>query len=101
LTKSQFASVLGLAAWAFGRHVLAAVLDDVENFAVGAILQSGGSVKSAIVSFMSLAVSPWPSPSFPWHLAQSRVAYEPGGLRAACMGLGEAVGDFRLLTADS
>jgi uncharacterized protein len=34
-------------------------------------LSVAGSVKSAILSFMSVAVSPLPSPSLPWHMTQS------------------------------
>ena len=50
-----------------------AVLDNVEDLAIGTVLGVAGSVKSTILRFISVAVSPFASPSLPWHRAQARV----------------------------
>jgi hypothetical protein len=69
-----------------------AVLDDVEDLAVGTVLGVAGSVKSTILRFISVAVSPFASPSLPWHMAQ----IEGPPLLGARDGLGRRLDGIRL-----
>ena len=69
-----------------------AVLDNVEDLAIGTVLGEAGSVKSTILRFISVAVSPFASPSLPWHMAQ----IEGPPLLGARDGLGRRLDGIRL-----
>ena len=58
--------------------------------AVGAVFQGVGLLKSIIESFISLAVSPFPSPALPWDISQS-IAHDflaRGGFGGRLHGIG-------------